>query len=116
MAQQPPKPDPAGTPAPAGGAQPGQIVQPNPLEIFWEKNRIAIIAAAVALLAILGGMRLWRYLERQKLNRTWGTLTTNLGWTEGYAPEGVSPFEFFQFPPHNKFADWRGRAVLDGTS
>lgn len=87
------------------GALPGQIVQPNPLEIFWEKNRKQIIGGIVVILAIFGGMRLWQEMQRRQRNELWTKYASSLGFTKVYVPSDVQAFDLFSFAykPYREF-------------
>jgi len=66
----------------------GQIEAPNPMELFWEKNKLfinlALIAACLALIVNYG----LRYLHQRKIDELWGGLAINSGFDAVYAKGG----------------------------
>ena len=90
------------TEAPQGGqipegALPGQIVQPNPVELFWEQHKTKIIGAIIVVLAIVGATNFWNYQKRQERNRIWSTFASSVGFDDGYAPaDGFNPLKDFR--------------------
>lgn len=65
----------------------GQIHTPNPIEIFWEKNRKMILLTAVLLAAIVVGRWGLEEMARVKRNATWGAFAEKTGLSQVYAPE-----------------------------
>ncbi|MCB9880628.1 MAG: peptidylprolyl isomerase [Planctomycetes bacterium] len=66
------------------GALPGQITAPNPVEVFWEKHKGKVIAAALLGVGVYGASRWWEYQKRQERNETWSTVTTVTGLKSTY--------------------------------
>lgn len=91
---------------------PGQIKQPNPIELFWEKNKRQIILTGVLVLAVFAGMRLWDYLQRLERNRIWGTFAERSGLASLYAPENASPWDYFSFN-YQPYKEWGGTIASD---
>jgi cyclophilin family peptidyl-prolyl cis-trans isomerase len=96
---------PGGITTERGAPLPGQITQPNPLELYWEKYKTTIIMVAIAFLAIVGGRRGWDYLQRQKRNEVWSRLTTGTAIAADYAPKADSPFFDLIWSPFQAFAE-----------
>ncbi len=68
--------------------QQDQVEQPNPLEIFWEKHRFKVTAAATLLLAGLVINYGLQYMARQETNATWNSFATASGIDQAYAQDG----------------------------
>ena len=87
----------------------GQITQPTPVDLFWERYKKSIIAIGILLLAVFAGLRLLDWLERQKLNGIWGDFTSKVGWSSSFAPVGTGPYDFFRaegiYKPYREFGD-----------
>jgi cyclophilin family peptidyl-prolyl cis-trans isomerase len=96
---------PGGITTERGAALPGQITQPNPLELYWEKYKKPIILAIVAFFAIVGGRRGWDYLQRQKRNEIWSRLTSGTAIAADYAPKADTPFFELIWSPFQAFAE-----------
>lgn len=62
-----------------GGALPGQITAPNPVEVFWEKHKLKVWALAIAAVAVYGASRWWEYRQRQARNQQWSAVTNVTG-------------------------------------
>lgn len=84
----------AGAPEMPGGALPGQITSPNPVEVFWEKHKVKIwIAVIASVLVYLGGLY-WQYQQRLERNDIWSKLTSSTGLDSSYQPENFSGMQF----------------------
>lgn len=66
----------------------GQIEAPNPMELFWEKNKLlinAVLIAAVLAIAVNYGLR---YMRQQEIDQRWGGLAIKSGMNLVYADGG----------------------------
>ncbi len=66
----------------------GQIEAPNPMELFWEKNKLLINAVLVAAILAIALNYGWRYLEQRETDKRWGGLATSTGIDKVYADGG----------------------------
>ncbi|MBK8980554.1 MAG: peptidylprolyl isomerase [Planctomycetes bacterium] len=62
----------------------GQIEAPNPLELYWEKNKRWLIAGLVVVLAALGGRALLTKMEQWKRDEQWATFAAASGLDRDY--------------------------------
>ncbi len=73
----------------------GQIDAPNPLELFWEKNKRIVLfgafAAGVAILLNYG----WQYMKRRELAQHWSQFAEASALDKGYA-ENASSWEMYK--------------------
>jgi len=83
------------TPAPSKG-QPvtpqGQIESPNPLELFWEKHKRWVLAAAAVVALGLGTNYVLAYYEQKKVDERWTAFAEATNLDRGYAEDGSLAF------------------------
>ena len=69
-------------------AKSGEIETPNPLELFWEKNKRLVLAGA-ALLVVGSGIGYGlQYMDRQAVNATWSEFASSTNLDQGYSEDG----------------------------
>ncbi|MFQ5505070.1 MAG: peptidylprolyl isomerase [Planctomycetota bacterium] len=88
------------SPAIAPAAVPGQITQPNPLELLWERHRRSILGALLVLGLVIAGYYVMDYLQRQERNRRWDLFAQGNQLRELYAPEEdptLDPLQYWAF-------------------
>ncbi len=66
----------------------GQIEAPNPLELFWEKNKKLVIGVAIALAAALAVNYGVQYMNRQARNADWTAMNVGAGLDAAYTRDG----------------------------
>lgn len=66
----------------------GQIHSPNPVELFWEKNRKSVIAVGVVAAVAVAGYYGLKYMERRAIDEQWSQLAIATGLDKGYSEEG----------------------------
>ncbi len=66
---------------------PGQITEPNPLEIFWEKYRRYIEGLAWLAVLAVAAFYAWRYWQRVQRNRTWNAVFDVTKIRESWEPD-----------------------------
>lgn len=66
----------------------GQIGAPNPIEMFWDKNRRAILALLVVLCLALAGSYAWQYMQQAERDDRWSTFATAANFDEAYSVDG----------------------------
>ncbi len=66
----------------------GQIDTPNPIELFWEKNRRAVLVVLGLVVVAFVGVYGLEYLERQKQNQLWGKVAQGTALDQGYSTNG----------------------------
>jgi cyclophilin family peptidyl-prolyl cis-trans isomerase len=83
------------TPAPSKG-QPitpqGQIEAPNPLELFWEKQKRWVLAAAAVVALGLGANYVVAYYKQQEVDERWTAFAEATNLDRGYAQDGSLAF------------------------
>ena len=67
---------------------PGQIDAPNPVELFWEKNRKPILGLLVVAAIGIAINYAIAYYQRQQRNELWSTFATGTNLDAGYAADG----------------------------
>ncbi len=61
----------------------GQVTAPNPLELFWEKNKALIITVLLLLVLAMAGNEVWKQMEKAKVNKKWSDINASLGLQKG---------------------------------
>ena len=65
-----------------------QIETPNPLELFWERHRRAVLVGIAVLVAGMGIYYAMQYMAQQRVNQTWSNFAVTTGLDSGYADDG----------------------------
>lgn len=92
----------------------GQIHTPNPIEIFWEKNRLQIIAALVVLTLFIVGRWGLEEMAKIKRNATWGEFAQKTGLSQVYASKDAKlPSMNLQPEQRRQFMKFLIRGVHD---
>lgn len=66
----------------------GQIRSPNPIELFWEKNRKSVIAVGVIAALATAGYYGLQYMRQRSTDDRWSQLAAATGLDRGYTEEG----------------------------
>ncbi len=67
----------------------GQITAPNPIELFWEKNKRTVNALLVVLLLALVGNYGYRFWKQQQVNAEWSRFAKATKLDAGYTTDGA---------------------------
>jgi len=70
----------------------GQIDSPNPLELFWEKNKRGVILVSFLVVAGLATNYAMAYFKQQAANTLWSGFSTASRMDVGYAEDGSLAF------------------------
>jgi|GEM_PF-3445322 len=76
----------------------GQIVHPNPLEIYWEKYKKILVGFAVVIFLYVIGDYSFRFYKRINRNQTWSKITKAFLLRRTFLPPNKPTFESFGFP------------------
>jgi len=76
----------------------GQIVHPNPLEIYWEKYKKILVGFVILIFLYVIGDYSLRFYKRLNRNSTWGKLTKTFLLRSTFLPPKKPTFESFGFP------------------
>jgi cyclophilin family peptidyl-prolyl cis-trans isomerase len=75
----------------------GQIVNPNPVELFWEKNKKYLILMAVILAVYIGGYYSYKFYLRSLRNKNWSKLSQTFNLRQLYLPPANPTLDSFGF-------------------
>jgi len=67
-----------------------QIETPNPVELFWEKNRRFVIGVVVVIAGVLGVRYALEYMQRQRTDELWSGVAVATNLDRGYSQDGSS--------------------------
>lgn len=66
----------------------GQIAAPNPIELFWEKNRRWVLLVVGALAVVLAVKYGYEYFRNRKVDTSWSLFADVTNLRSGYAEDG----------------------------
>lgn len=67
----------------------GQIEAPNPLEVFWEKNKRWVMAATAVVIVGLISNYVLAYYKQQQVNQRWNAFASATHLDSAYAEDGM---------------------------
>jgi cyclophilin family peptidyl-prolyl cis-trans isomerase len=66
----------------------GQIRTPNPIELFWERNRRGILTGGVLAVLAIAAVYGLQYIQARAVDERWSGFATRTGLDKGYSEDG----------------------------